>query len=72
MTKDFIKGKVEVKTFDNGGKILKVWIPKDELERVTKENGINIEIKFSKDSGKPYIENNTFQPQKTSQPKNWI
>lgn len=65
MDKDFIKGKVEVKTFENGGKILKVWIPKDELERITKDNGVNFEIKFSKEKGTPYMEVDHWKPNKT-------
>ena len=61
--KDFIKGKVEEKTFENGGKIIKVSIPFDELERINKNGWVNLDIKTGKESGKMYMENNTFEPQ---------
>ena len=63
-TPDFVGGKVEVKTFDNGGKMIKLWIPMDELRRIKKDSGINVDIKFSRKTGKPYMENNTWQPEK--------
>lgn len=62
--RDFVGGKVQVKEFDNGGKILKVSIPMDELQRIEKDGWVNIEIKTGKESGKLYMENQTWEPKK--------
>ena len=59
--RDFVKGKVEKKEFENGGSILKVSIPMDELQRIAKNGWVNIDIKTGKESGKLYMENNTYQ-----------
>jgi len=68
MDKDFVGGKVEVKEFDGGGEIIKIWIPKDEVMRILKDSGINVDIKTGKASGKLYMENNTWQPTQPKQP----
>ncbi|MBT6053331.1 MAG: hypothetical protein HOG49_41590 [Candidatus Scalindua sp.] len=62
-TPDFVGGKVDIKTFDNGGKIIKLWIPLEEIDRIRKDSGVNIDIKFSRKDNKPYMENNSWQPQ---------
>jgi len=63
--KDFINGKVEKKVFNNGGSILKVSIPEDEIKRILNNGWVNIDIKVSKKTGKPYMEKNVWQPKKT-------
>ena len=63
--REFVKGKVTEKVFDNGGKVYNVWIPQDELERIKGENGINITIAFGRDSGKPYMEVPVYKPKDT-------
>ena len=42
--KDFIKGRVVKKVFDNGGYILKVSMPIEEINRVCKAGWINFSI----------------------------
>jgi hypothetical protein len=44
MQKDYIKGKVTKKTFDNGGHVLKLSIPMEELKRIENKGWVNIEI----------------------------
>lgn len=44
MAKDYIKGKVIKKEFSNGGHILKISIPMDEINRIQKKDWINIEV----------------------------
>jgi len=61
---DFVSGKVEIKQFPNGGKIVKVWITPEDVERIKKPSGINLEIKFSKKDNKPYMVNDTWEPTK--------
>jgi len=58
---DFIKSKVEVKEFDNGGKIIKISIPMDELKRIENNGWVNIDLKKGKDSGKLYLQNNVWK-----------
>ena len=55
MEKDFVKSKIEKKEFDNGGAILKVGIPMEELQRIEKNGWVNFDIKTSKE-GKYYAE----------------
>ena len=68
MEKDFIAGKCDIKTFENGGKMIKVSIPAEEVKRILKDGWINFDIKYKKNpvEGKSpiYMENNTWQPAK--------
>jgi hypothetical protein len=69
MEKDFIKGKATEKVFQNGGKIIKVWIPVQELNRIAKEGNVNFDIKTSK-KGTLYMENDSWKPNQPNQQNN--
>lgn len=66
---DFIKGMfVKEKTFNNGGKILKLAINMNDFyeNNPTNDRGyLNIDIKWSKD-GKPYAVLNDYKPQQNN------
>ena len=64
--KDFVNGKATEKVFDNGGKIINVWIPFDEAQRINKDGNLNFDIKTSK-KGTLYIENSSWKPNQTNQ-----
>jgi len=65
--KDFVKGSAKEKVFDNGGKIINVWIPFAEAQRINKDGNLNFDIKQSK-KGTLYMENSSFKPQQNNQP----
>jgi hypothetical protein len=65
-TPDFVSGKATEKVFDNGGKIINVWIPFDEAQRINKDGNLNFDIKTSK-KGTLYIENSSWKPNQTNQ-----
>ncbi len=65
--KDFVKGTAKEKVFSNGGKIIKVWIPVQELNRIAKDGNVNFDIKTSK-KGTLYMENDSWKPQQNNQP----
>ncbi len=65
-TPDFIKGKATEKVFDNGGRIINVWIPFDEAQRINNDGNLNFDIKTSK-KGTLYIENSSWKPNETKQ-----
>ena len=71
MEKDFIKGKIEIKEFDNGGKIIKVAIPFTELVRIKSDKDwVNFDIKTSQTKGTLYMENNKYVPKDQTAPQN--
>ena len=69
MEKDFIKGKATEKVFQNGGKIIKVWIPFVEAQRINKDGNLNFDIKTSK-KGTLYMENDSWVPNQSKQQNN--
>lgn len=71
MDKAFVGGKATQKTFPDGGSIINISVPVEELKKIVSNGWVNISIckmREAKNGQTHYMVNNAFAPKPTQEP----